>query len=107
MKSYVVKRLFKYIIRSKSYVLGALICAAFSNILMIVGPFIIGKGVDNIINKGNVNFERVKNYAIVIIGLYCISAIFQWSLQVLTSKLSNRTVEQLRKDVLSIFQKCH
>jgi len=99
MKSHVIKRLFKYIIKNKLYVLGALICATFSNVLMIVGPFIIGKSVDNIINKGNVNFERVKSFAIVIIILYCISAIFQWSLQVLTSKLSNRTVEDLRKDV--------
>jgi len=105
MKSSVVKRLFKYIIKNKLYVFGALICAAFSNILMIVGPFIIGKSVDNIINKGNVNFERVKYFALIIIGLYCISAIFQWSLQVLTSKLSNRTVEELRKDVFEHISK--
>ena len=105
MKSHVIKRLLKYIIKNKSYVLGALICAAFSNVLMIVGPFIIGKGVDNIIGKGNVDFERVKYFVFIVIGLYCISALFQWSLQVLTSKLSNRTVEELRKDVFEHISK--
>ncbi len=105
MKSHVIKRLLKYIIKNKMYVLGALICAVLSNVLMIVGPFIIGKGVDNIINKGNVNFDRVKYFVFIIIGLYCISAIFQWSLQVLTSKLSNRTVEKLRKDLFEHISK--
>jgi ATP-binding cassette, subfamily B, multidrug efflux pump len=105
MKSSVVKRFIKYILKNKLYVLGALICAAFSNVLMIVGPFIIGKGVDNIISKSNVNFELVRNFALIIIGLYCISAIFQWSLQVLTSKLSNRTVEELRRDVFEHISK--
>ncbi len=105
MKSHVIKRLAKYIIRNKIYVFGALICAAFSNILMIVGPFIIGKGVDNIIDEGNVNFGQVKYFALIIIGLYCISSIFQWSLQVLTSKLSNRTVEELRQDVFTHISK--
>ncbi len=96
MKSNVIKRLLKYIIKNKLYVIGALVCAAFSNILMVVGPFIIGKGVDNIIDSGNVNFDIVKYYALIIIGLYLISAIFQWNLQVLTSKLSNKTVEAIR-----------
>lgn len=105
MKSHVIKRLLKYIIKNKMYVFGALICAALSNVLMIVGPFIIGKGVDNIINKDNVNFDRVKYFVFIIIGLYCISAIFQWSLQVLTSKLSNRSVEKLRKDLFEHISK--
>ncbi len=96
MKSNVIKRLLKYIIINKLYVIGALVCAAFSNILMILGPFIIGKGVDNIIDSGNVNFEKVRCYALIIIGLYLISAAFQWSLQVFTSKLSNKTAEDIR-----------
>ena len=99
MKSNILKRLLKYIIKNKLYVIGALVCAAFSNVLMIVGPFIIGKGVDNIIDKGNVNFEGVKYYALIIIGLYLISAAFQWSLQVFTSKLSNKTVEEIRSNL--------
>ncbi|QNU65655.1 ABC transporter ATP-binding protein [Ruminiclostridium herbifermentans] len=99
MNNNIIKRLLKYILNNKLYVFGALVCAAFSNVLMIVGPFIIGKGVDNIIDMGNVNFERVKYYAFIVIGLYLISAAFQWSLQVLTSKLSNKTVEEIRSNL--------
>lgn len=99
MKTNVIKRLLSYILKNKMYVIGALIFAAFSNILMIVGPFIIGKAVDNIIDSGKVNFGQVKYYVFIIIGLYIISSIFQWSLQVFTSKLSNRTVEELRSNL--------
>ncbi len=101
MKSNVVKRLLKYIGKHRRFVLGALLCAVFSNILMIAGPFIIGKGVDNIVGKGQVDFEQILNIVVIIIILYLVSAVFQWSLQVLTSKLANRTVEGLRNDVFT------
>ncbi len=99
MKSNVVKRLLKYIGKHRRFVLGALLCAVFSNILMIAGPFIIGKGVDSIVGKGQVNFKQIINIVLIIIILYLVSALFQWSLQVITSKLANRTVEGLRNDV--------
>ncbi|EMS69388.1 ABC transporter ATP-binding protein [Ruminiclostridium cellobioparum] len=101
MKSNVVKRLLKYIGKHRRFVLGALLCAVFSNILMIAGPFIIGKGVDNIVGKGRVDFKQILNIVVIIIILYLVSAVFQWSLQVLTSKLANRTVEGLRNDVFT------
>ena len=101
MKSNVVKRLVGYIGKHRRFVLGALLCAVFSNMLMIAGPFIIGKGVDNIVGKGQVDFKQILNIVLIIIILYLVSAIFQWSLQVLTSKLANKTVEGLRNDVFT------
>lgn len=105
MKNNAIKRLLKYIYKNKGYVLGALIFAVFSNLLMILGPFILGIGVDNIVGKANVNFKNISIIAVIIIGLYLISAIFQWSLQVLTSKLANRTAEDLRKDLFDHINK--
>ncbi|HEX2926911.1 MAG TPA: ABC transporter ATP-binding protein [Ruminiclostridium sp.] len=99
MKSNAVKRLGKYIFKNKLYLLGAIVFAALSNILMVAGPFIIGKGVDVIVGKGHVGFKNILNIIIIIVILYCVSAFFQWSLQVITAILSNRTIEALRKDV--------
>ncbi len=99
MKNRVVKRLVKYILKHRQFVFGALLCAVFSNVLMIAGPFIIGKGVDSIAGKNSVDFKQIGKIVLVIIVLYCVSAIFQWTLQVLTSKLANRTVEELKNDV--------
>ena len=99
MKNRVVKRLVKYILKHRQFVFGALLCALFSNILMIVGPFIIGKGVDSIAGKNSVDFKQIGKIVLVIIILYFVSAFFQWTLQVLTTKLANRTVEELKNDV--------
>lgn len=98
MKSDAVKRLSRYILANKPYLLGAVLFAALSNILMVTGPFIVGKGVDAIVEKGQVDFKRILNVVIIILVLYLVSAFFQWSLQVITAVLSNRTVERLRKD---------
>ena len=98
MKSGAVKRLSRYILANKPYLLGAVLFAALSNILMVTGPFIVGKGVDAIVEKGQVDFKRILNVVIIILVLYLVSAFFQWSLQVFTAVLSNRTVERLRKD---------
>lgn len=98
MKSDAVKRLSRYILANKPYLLGAVLFAALSNILMVTGPFIVGKGVDAIVEKGQVDFKRILNVVIIILFLYLVSAFFQWSLQVITAVLSNRTVERLRKD---------
>ncbi len=99
MKSDAVKRLSRYILANKPYMMGAILFAALSNILMVAGPFIVGKGVDAIVGRGQVDFKSILNIVIIILILYLVSAFFQWSLQVITAVLSNRTVERIRKDV--------
>jgi ATP-binding cassette subfamily B multidrug efflux pump len=99
MKKNAVKRLCRYIAQNRLFLAGAVIFAVLGNILMVAGPFIIGKGVDSIVGKEHVDFGNIFYIIVVIIGLYCLSAVFQWSLQVITAVLSNRTVEALRKDV--------
>ncbi len=99
MKSDAVKRLSRYILANKPYMMGAILFAALSNILMVAGPFIVGKGVDAIVGRGQVDFKSILNIVIIILILYLVSAFFQWSLQVITAVLSNRTLERLRKDV--------
>lgn len=102
-----LKRLAGYVGKYKGYFLLALFSAVISNILMIVGPFIIGKAVDNIIDKGKVNFQPVLKIAIILMVLYCISAAFQWIFQVFSSIISNRTIEDIRKETFENLSKQH
>jgi ABC-type multidrug transport system fused ATPase/permease subunit len=105
MKKNIVKRIYKYAEKYRLYLFSALLCALISNILMIVGPFIIGKGVDNIIGKGSVDFSSILEIIVSLVFLYFISALFQWFLQVLTSIIAYRTVENLRKDTFDHISK--
>lgn len=98
IKNVTIRKLYKYIKEYRVYVFSAIICALLGNILTIIGPFIVGKGIDRIVDKGIVDFKAVFEIVAMVIILYCISALFQWGLQVLTSIISNRTIEVLRKE---------
>ncbi|GKX67258.1 ABC transporter ATP-binding protein [Inconstantimicrobium mannanitabidum] len=102
-----LKRLAGYVGRYKLYFFLALVSAIVSNILMIIGPFIIGKGVDYIVDKNNVKFQPLLKIAAILLILYCVSAVFQWIFQVLSSIISNRTIEDLRKEVFDNLSNLH
>lgn len=105
MRNNTLIRLYKYLGKYKLYVIGALTFALLSNIFTIIGPFVVGKGIDYIIGKGKVDFNGVLKIIIVLVILYCLSSLFQWMLQVLASIISNRAVETLRKDTFNHISK--
>lgn len=61
-------------------------------------PILIGKGVDVIISKGNVDFEALLKICIVIAVTVLISALFQWITSLSTNKLSYNTIRDIRAD---------
>lgn len=97
-KNKTLKRLFSYIKKYKMHVLFSIIAAVLGNVLVIIGPYIVGKGIDKIIGKGQVDFNAVLKIIIIVAALYVTSAVFQWGLQVLTSIIANRTIEDIRSD---------
>jgi ABC-type multidrug transport system fused ATPase/permease subunit len=97
-KNKTLKRLFGYINKYKIHVVCSVIAAVLGNVLAIIGPYIVGKGIDKIIGKGQVDFNAVLRIIAVVVALYLTSALFQWGLQVLTSIIANRTIEDIRKD---------
>lgn len=97
-KNKTLKRLFSYIKKYKMHVVFSIIAAVLGNVLVIIGPYIVGKGIDKIVGKGQVDFNAVLKIIIVVAALYVTSAVFQWGLQVLTSIIANRTIEDIRSD---------
>ncbi|GLC29519.1 ABC transporter ATP-binding protein [Clostridium omnivorum] len=97
-KNKTLKRLFSYIKKYKMHVVFSIITAILGNVLVIIGPYIVGKGIDKIVGKGQVDFNAVLKIIIVVAALYVTSAVFQWGLQVLTSIIANRTIEDIRSD---------
>lgn len=97
-KNKTLKRLFSYIKKYKMHVAFSIIAAVLGNVLVIIGPYIVGKGIDKIVGKGQVDFNAVLKIIIVVAALYVTSAVFQWGLQVLTSIIANRIIEDIRSD---------
>lgn len=94
-------RLFKYIAKYKVYMFMALICALISNVLIAFIPFIVGKGINNIIGKGRVDFNNLLKVIIILGVVYVISAIFTWIFTVIANIVTFNTVRDIRNQAFS------
>ena len=103
MKKSVVRRVLKYIKPYKGLLALAILSAIISVSLTLYIPVLTGNAIDNIIDKGNVNFENVLQIIIYIsVGVAGV-AIFQWTMTYFTNVISYKTVRDLRRDVFCKF----
>lgn len=103
MKKSVVRRVLKYIKPYKGLLALAILSAIISVSLTLYIPVLTGNAIDNIIDKGNVNFENVLQIIIYIaVGVVGV-AIFQWTMTYFTNVISYKTVRDLRRDVFCKF----
>lgn len=103
MKKSVVKRVLKYIKPYKGLLALAILSAIISVSLTLYIPVLTGNAIDNIIDKGNVNFENVLQIIIYIAVGVAGVAIFQWTMTYFTNVISYKTVRDLRRDVFCKF----
>ena len=99
MKKSVVRRVLKYIKPYKGLLALAILSAIISVSLTLYIPVLTGNAIDNIIDKGNVNFENVLQIIIYIAVGVAGVAIFQWTMTYFTNVISYKTVRDLRRDV--------
>lgn len=95
----VLKRILKYTKPYIPYIIGAILCAAVSVSLTLYAPVLVGNAIDNIIAKGNVNFDSVLYICAVLLITIIGVSLFQWLMGVCTNKVSFCTVRDLRKDI--------
>lgn len=93
------KRLIKYISPFKSNLFGAIFSAFVGIALSLMVPILIGKGVDCIAAKGDVDFTRLFKVGAVLAICIVVSALFQWIMTYNSNKLSFKTVQKMRTEV--------
>lgn len=82
------------------YLILALVSAIISVSLTLYIPVLTGNAIDNIIDKGNVDFASVIQILVYIgVGIGGV-ALFQWIMTYFTNIVSYRTVRDLRREVL-------
>ena len=85
------------------YLILALISAIISVSLTLYIPVLVGQAIDNIVDKGNVNFENIIQILIYIgIGIVGVT-VFQWVMNYFTNVISYKTIRDLRRDVFEKF----
>lgn len=85
------------------YLILAILSAVISVSLTLYIPVLTGNAIDNIIDKGNVNFENIIQILIYIgIGIAGVT-VFQWMMNYFTNIISYKTIRDLRREVFRKF----
>ncbi len=98
-----VLKILKKIRPYSAYLIMALLSAVISVSLTLYIPILVGQAIDNIIGKGNVNFENILQILIYIaVGIIGI-LIFQWIMNYFANVISYKTVRDLRREIFRKF----
>ena len=104
-KKPVIGRLLSYTKPCAALVVPAVISAVVSVALSLYTPILVGRGIDYIISKNNVDFEGVKRYVLLIVVTVILSAIFNWVMSLCTYKITYRAVSDMRAQLYAKLNK--
>lgn len=104
LNSAALKKVLKYVGRYKILLILSIILAAVSVAASLCIPVFAGKAIDCIIEKGNVDFGNMKTNLIFIGVLAGISALAQWIMNMLNSRISFRVVQDVRNAAMEKLQ---
>lgn len=92
-------RLLRYIKPCAALVGPAVLAAVISVALSLYTPILVGRGIDCIVDRGNVNFGEVKRYVALIAAAVVLSAVFNWVMSFCTYKITCRAVSDMRREL--------
>lgn len=102
-----MKKLIKHLSVYKISIIIVLIFAIASSAFSIVGPKILGKATTKlfegvmakITGTGNIDFTYIQNIILFLVGLYLVSAVFQYIQGWIMSEVAMKVSYQFRKDI--------
>ena len=99
---YVLRRLWDYLFHYRLLLAIAIILSIASSFFALIGPYLAGQAIDAIdLGVGNVYFDKVFKYAILMIIFYLCSAILSFTLQILMIKIGQKITKKMREDVFN------
>ena len=101
-----LKRILAYLGKYKLLIALILVLCIASNILALLGPSMAGSAINEAAaGKGNVNFERVKHYALLMLATYVCSSLLTIAISFLMTKVSRLVAKRMRNDVFDKLMK--
>ncbi|MDE1549797.1 ABC transporter ATP-binding protein [Jeotgalibaca caeni] len=95
-----MKRLWIYLYHYKWMLIAAITLNILSNLFALLGPLLSGYAIDAIEpGVGSVVFQRVFDYCLRMLLFYLIASILQYVMSVIMTKLTQRIVSRMRKDI--------
>lgn len=101
----VIRRFLKIAKPHMAYLIFAILFAFMNSIFEVIIPILIGKGVDCIIEVGNVDFTRLLTIIMYLAGSVVGFAIFKWLTSKMANTLAYKIEERLHIDIFKKFNK--
>lgn len=92
-----LKKVFSYIGKYKYFLILSMFFAAVTVALTLYAPILVGKAIDCIIGKGNVDFVNMKSILIKVAIIVVSTALIQWLMNVCNNKITYNVSRDLRK----------
>ena len=92
-----LKKVFSYIGKYKYFLILSMFFAAVTVGLTLYAPILVGKAIDCIIGKGNVDFVNMKSILIKVAVIVVSTALIQWLMNVCNNKIIYNVSRDLRK----------
>lgn len=92
-----LKKVFSYIGKYKYFLILSMFFAAVTVGLTLYAPILVGKAIDCIIGKGNVDFVNMKSILIKVAVIVASTALVQWLMNVCNNKITYNVSRDLRK----------
>lgn len=95
-----LKKTMKYTREYRAYIIASAIFACISTAATLYVPILIGKAIDCIIEKGNVDFSLLYSYFIKIAAFTIIAAAGQWLMNIFINSAAYGIVEKIRRNAM-------
>lgn len=92
-----LKKVFSYIGKYKYFLILSMLFAEVTVGLTLYAPILVGKAIDCIIGKGNVDFVNMKSILIKVAIIVVSTALIQWLMNVCNNKITYNVSRDLRK----------
>ena len=100
-----LKRFSPYLIHFKKEIGLALVLGIINGLSVVFMTFYIGKAVDTLLGKGQVNFQALFQIMALLLGITLTTSVSQWLIQTLGNKVAYFSVADLRKDAFKQLNK--
>ena len=93
-----LKRLSSYVAPYYFLLFISILCAILYVISTLSAPIIVGKAIDQFINKDTFTNQQLNNYILILVGLIAFGAIFGFLMNYLLNRITYSIICDLRKD---------
>lgn len=94
-------RFMPYLLRYPKEMIAAVVLGILSGLTTVLMTYYMGKSVDTMIGKGNVDFTILLGLLAMLAGILVITVISQWLIQRLGNRVSYLSVAELRKEAFA------